>query len=178
MAPLPASTGECRWLDPPHHANNGSTPCLVARQRIAFISMHSSPLASQHVAAGTWCRGTPDPQSENGTMETWLATSLANALLGFLLGAARSVPRDARTALPWFDTLLLFFLGSAVCDVIALLEWGAAPGIDAYALALGFLAGAELRRRLAGAPLSPALTTPSSTRSGTASSSSAGSSRT
>jgi hypothetical protein len=70
---------------------------------------------------------------------------LGHLVLGVVLGlAARPRPGDATQ--PWFDALLLFFLGSAVCDGLAALGLGAVLGINAYALAAGFLAGAFARR--------------------------------
>jgi len=83
-------------------------------------------------------------------MEPYLVLALANLLLGLALGAARRSNPQAGSQALWLDTLLLFFLGSAVCDLIAWLGAGSALGLNAYTLAAGFAAGVVLRRQLSG----------------------------
>lgn len=68
-------------------------------------------------------------------MDVEITIGLTSALIGLALALTR-LRRGRATAVPaWTESLLLFFLTSAVCDSVAALGLGASLHLNPYALA-------------------------------------------
>jgi hypothetical protein len=86
-------------------------------------------------------------------MDLILTIALASATLGAVLALLRLLPSRRPRAAVWIDSLLLFFLASAVCDTVAWLQWGSSLHLNPYAVAAGYLLiGAAVGRARAPQP--------------------------
>lgn len=87
-------------------------------------------------------------------MDVQMTIGLASAGIGLAFALIRR-RRSARGSLPaWTESLLLFFLTSAVCDAVAALGLGASLHLNPYALAGAHLLLASVIDRMA--PAKPA----------------------